>query len=117
MSAIAGIAIAFIYWWGKAERAERARAWVPELHDLLVNRYYFDQLYQFVIDKVVMGLATVVAYFDRWVINESGVDGTAQGIGFAGFRLKFIQTGRIPNYAFAMGLGVVVLALVALGRT
>lgn len=117
VSAIAGIAIAFIYWWGKAERAERARAWVPELHDLLVNRYYFDQLYQFVIDKVVMGLATVVAYFDRWVINESGVDGTAQGIGFAGFRLKFIQTGRIPNYAFAMGLGVVVLALVALGRT
>ena len=116
-SALAGIALGFIYWWGRAERAEQARSWAPELHDLLVNRYYFDQLYQFTIDRVILGLATVVAYFDRWVINESGVDGTAQGIGFAGFRLKFMQTGRIPNYALAMGLGVVVLALVAFGRT
>ena len=116
-SALAGIALGFIYWWGRAERAERARSWAPELHDLLVNRYYFDQLYQFTIDRVIVGLATVVAYFDRWVINESGVDGTAQGIGFTGFRLKFIQTGRIPNYALAMALGVVVLALVAFGRT
>ena len=32
-------------------------------------------------------------------------------------RLKFTQTGRVPNYALAMALGVVVLALVALGRT
>ena len=115
-SAVAGIVLGFIYWWGKAERAVRARQWVPELHDLLVNRYYFDHLYQFAVDKIVLGLGGVVAYFDRWVINESGVDGTAQGIGFTGFRLKFIQTGRIPNYALAMGLGVVVLALVAFGR-
>ena len=45
------------------------------------------------------------------------MDGTAQGINFAGFRLKFTQTGRIPNYALAMATGVIVLALVAVGRT
>ena len=66
---------------------------------------------------MVLGFATAVARFDRLVINESGVDGTAQGIGFTGFRLKFLQTGRIPSYALAMGVGVAVLALVALGRT
>ena len=90
---------------------------MPELHDLLVNRYYIDDLYQFGIDYVVLGLASVVAYFDRWVVNETGVDGSAQGINFTGYRMKFIQTGRIPNYALAMALGVVVLALVAFGRT
>ena len=116
-SSLAGIAIGLIYWWGRGERAVRARQWAPELHDLLVNRYYFDQLYQFAIDRIVFGLAALVAYFDRWVINESGVDGSAEGINFAGFRLKFTQTGRIPNYALAMALGVVVLALVAFGRT
>ena len=117
LSALAGIAIGFIYWWGAGERAVRAREWAPELHDLLVQRYYIDHLYQFAIDRVVMGLASVVAYFDRWVINETGVDGSAQGVGFAGRRLRFLQTGRIPNYALAMALGVVVLALVAFGRT
>ncbi len=116
-SALAGIVIGFVYWWGRAERAERARAWAPELHDLLVQRYYMDHLYQVTVDRVILGLATAVARFDRLVINESGVDGTAQGIGFSGFRLKFLQTGRIPSYALAMGLGVAVLALVALGRT
>ncbi len=116
-SALVGIVIGFVYWWGNAERAARARAWAPELHDLLVQRYYMDHLYQVTIDKVIFGFATVVARFDRLVINESGVDGTAQGIGFTGFRLKFLQTGRIPSYALAMGLGVAVLALVALGRT
>ena len=117
LSALAGIGLGFIYWWGTAERAARAREWVPEIHDLLVNRYYIDNLYQFGIDYVVLGFASVVAYFDRWVVNETGVDGSAQGINFTGYRLKFIQTGRIPNYALAMALGVVVLALVALGRT
>ena len=117
LSALAGIVIGFIYWSGTAERAMRARQWSPEFHDLLVNRYYIDHLYQFVIDKVVLGLATVVAYFDRWVVNETGVDGSAQGVSFAGYRLKFFQTGRIPNYALAMAIGVVVLALVAIGRT
>ena len=106
-----------MYWWGAAERAVRARQWAPEFHDLLVNRYYMDHLYQFVIDKVVLGFASVVAYFDRWVVNETGVDGSAQGISFAGYRLKFFQTGRIPNYALAMAIGVIVLALVAVGRT
>ena len=116
-SALAGIVIGFVYWWGNAERAARARAWAPELHDLLLQRYYMDHLYQVTIDRVILGFATAVARFDRLVINESGVDGTAQGIGFTGFRLKFLQTGRIPSYALAMGVGVAVLALVALGRT
>ena len=116
-SALVGIVIGFVYWWGNAERAARARAWAPELHDLLLQRYYMDHLYQVTIDKVVLGFATAVARFDRLVINESGVDGMAQGIGFTGFRLKFLQTGRIPSYALAMGVGVAVLALVALGRT
>ena len=116
-AALAGIVVGCVYWRGRAERAERARAWAPEVHDLLVRRYYLDELYQFAIDRVVLGLATAVAVFDRRVINESGVDGTAQGIGFAGFRLRFLQTGRIPNYALAMAVGAAVLALVALGRT
>ena len=116
ISALAGIGIGIIYWSGRAERAERARAWAPEIHQLLLNRYYIDHLYQATIDYVVFGLARVVAFFDRTIVNETGVDGGAQSIGFIGFRLKFLQTGRVPNYALAMAGGVIALALIAFSR-
>jgi NADH-quinone oxidoreductase subunit L len=117
VTALLAIGVGLAYWWGTAERAVRARAWAPELHQLLVQRYYLDDLYQALIDRVVLGAAGIVAWFDDHVVNRAGVDGGAQSIGYAGLRLKFLQTGRIPNYAFAMAVGVVMLALVAFGTS
>jgi NADH-quinone oxidoreductase subunit L len=113
--ALAGLGVAWVYWGGRAERAAQARAWTPELHALLVNRYYMDHLYQAIIDRAVLGLASAVAWFDKRVVNESGIDGSAQIVNYMGHRLRFLQTGRIPNYALAMATGVVVLAVIALG--
>ncbi|MBM4415334.1 MAG: NADH-quinone oxidoreductase subunit L [Chloroflexi bacterium] len=110
---LGGIGIGLVYWWGTAERATRARGWAPELHALLVNRYYFDDLYQSLINYVVLGAGSVIAVFDKRVVNETGVDGGAQTVGWFGLRLKFLQTGRIPNYALAMAGGIVTLSLVA----
>jgi NADH:ubiquinone oxidoreductase subunit 5 (subunit L)/multisubunit Na+/H+ antiporter MnhA subunit len=76
-----------------------------------------DELYQAFINHVVMGASRVVAWFDKKVVNETGVDGGSQFIGFLGYRFKFLQTGRIPNYALGMALGVAALAIVAIGTT
>jgi NADH-quinone oxidoreductase subunit L len=112
-ASVAGIGIGLAYWGGDARRAVSARAWAPDLHQLLVNRYYIDDLYQGIIDRVILGAASVVALFDKRVVNEAGVDGGAQSIGWFGLRLKFLQTGKIPNYALAMAAGVIVLAVMA----
>jgi NADH-quinone oxidoreductase subunit L len=112
-ASLAGIGIGLVYWREDGRRAVAARSWAPDLHALLVNRYYIDDLYQAIINRVVLGLASVVALFDKRVVNESGVDGGAQTIGWFGLRLKFLQTGRIPNYALAMATGVIVLAVMA----
>ena len=117
VTALVGIGVGLMYWHGDARRAVAARSWAPELHQLLVRRYYIDDLYQAFISYVVMGASRVVAWFDRRVVNETGVDGGTQFIGFLGYRLKFIQTGRIPNYALGMALGVLALALIAFGTT
>jgi NADH-quinone oxidoreductase subunit L len=114
--ALLGLAIGWIYWHGDAKRAEQAQGWSPELHQLLVRKYYIDELYQGAINNVILGAATVVAWFDKRVVNETGVDGGAQLIGFFGWRLKFLQTGRIPNYVLGMALGVLTLALVAFSK-
>ena len=47
-------------------------------------------------------------------MNDTGVDGSA-GLGyFAGYELKFTETGKLPNYALAIAGGVVVIAILFL---
>ena len=80
---------------------------------MLLRRYYIDEMYQAIIDRVILGLASVVSTFEKRVVNESGIDGGAQLINWFGYRLKFLQTGKIPNYALAMAIGVITLAVLA----
>ena len=115
LGSLAGIGIGVAFWHGDARRAVAARAWAPDLHALLVNRYYMDNLYQAIIDRVILGLGGVVAWFDKRIVNETGVDGGAQTVGYLGYRLKFLETGRIPNYALGMAVGLVAIVVVAFG--
>jgi NADH:ubiquinone oxidoreductase subunit 5 (subunit L)/multisubunit Na+/H+ antiporter MnhA subunit len=64
------------------------------------RKFYFDELYQAVIDRGVLGFSYVVSWFDRYVVNDTGVDGSAQITEFSGGILKYLQTGRCP-YAMA----------------
>ncbi len=113
-TSLIGLIIGWAYWHGTAERARKARAWAPDLHAFLVNRWYMDNMYQAIINRVILGLAGAVAWFDKRIVNETGVDGGAQTIGYFGYRLKFLQTGKIPNYALGMALGIVALTIVAI---
>ena len=115
LGSLAGIGIGVAFWHGDARRAVAARAWAPDLHALLVNRYSMDNLYQAIIDRVILGLGGVVAWFDKRIVNETGVDGGAQTVGYLGYRLKFLETGRIPNYALGMAVGLVAIVVVAFG--
>jgi NADH-quinone oxidoreductase subunit L len=102
-------------WGGDAEPARRAGAFSPLAYRTLLNRFYIDELYQLVIDKLVLATGRVVAVFDRVVVNDSGVNGTGELTGFAGWIGKYQQTGKLPNYALAVVIGVVVIAAVAFG--
>jgi len=83
------------------------------VHRLLVNKYYLDDIYQYVIDHVVLGVSRLVAWFDRNVVNDTGINGPAETTGMLAYLAKFQQTGKLPNYALAMIIGIVALALVA----
>ena len=112
VAAVAGFL--FMLWLiARPARVRRFTASIPELYGLVANKYYFDPLYQWIIDRFVLGFARLVAYFDRKVINDTGVDGPSFFTRYLGYRLKFTQTGRLPNYAFIIVLGVIVLTVLA----
>ncbi len=104
----------WLYRGGRLDRAAALTAWQPKLYEMTRRKFYFDDLYQFLIDRVVLGFSYVVSWFDRFAVNDTGVDGSATLTGYAGFLLKHLQTGRVPNYALAIAAGVAALILVAL---
>ena len=78
---------------------------VPALVEFADHKYYFDELYQAIIDRIILVSARLIAWFDRKVINDTGVDGPSFLTRYLGYRLKFTQTGRLPNYALIIVLG------------
>ena len=80
-------------------------------HQLLVNKYYVDEAYQWAIDRVFLALGRLVALFDRVIVNDTGVDGPALSVWLSAMRVRYIQSGLMYTYAMAMALGVVGLAL------
>ena len=63
----------------------------------------------------MLATGRVVAVFDRAVVNDSGVNGTGETAWYLGWLGKFQQTGKIPNYALAIVVGIVVIFAVAFG--
>lgn len=81
------------------------------LYRVVENKYYFDELYQWVIDRIVLVLGQGVAIFDRVVVNDLGVDGTGNSFVSVGRKLRYHETGRIYNYAMGMVIGLLGLVL------
>ena len=112
--AIGGIAAGVYFWSGEAAPARRAAQSLRPVYRTLANNYYLDDAYQWVINHVVLAGGAVIGWFDRNVVNDTAVDGSA-GLGvFAGFGMKFLETGKLPNYALAISLGVIVISIVFL---
>jgi len=73
------------------------------------NKYYFDELYAWIIRYVQGTIATLCEWFDRWVLQRLGIGGLAGTTSVAGKTLRLLQTGNIQSYAFMFGLGVTVI--------
>lgn len=79
---------------------------------IVENKYYFDEVYQWVVDRVVLVFARFVAFVDRAVVNDVGVNGPANTVRRVGFILRLHVTGHVYSYALAMALGVIGLGII-----
>ncbi len=112
--AAGGVIAGYIFWAEDMGPAKRFGEMFRPVYLLLLNRFYIDDAYQWGINHIVLTLGAVVAWFDRNIVNDTGVDGSA-GLGyFTGFGMKFLETGKLPNYALAISAGVIVLSIVFL---
>ena len=112
--AVAGIVLAYLFYIVSPGIPGRIVAATGPVHRFLLNRWYFDQLYDAIFVRPYKALASVL-----WRVADRGViDAAVEGLGGATMggsaQIVRLQTGSIAVYAFTMLIGLVVLLTVVL---
>lgn len=137
--ALSGLLIGWlVYVWRplKAGAEDPLKKVLGPVYTLLQNKYYFDELYDFVFVRPSKWVAEKVVYllfdkqiidgflhfvarafewlafrnkdFDTYVVNGFG-DSVAEGIGKTGDSFKYVQSGRVQQYLAVAVAGVLML--------
>ncbi len=79
-------------------------------YTLLLNKYKVDEIYNYIfVDGLVHKLAKFLHGVGDVKIIDGFINGLAGAIGSTSERGRKLQTGYLQQYAFTMGLGLVVL--------
>jgi NADH-quinone oxidoreductase subunit L len=108
--AVAGVATAWYIYMKKPQIAAAAAARFPRLHAFLLNKYGFDDFNQ----SVFAGGSRAIGNRlwqggDVGLIDNILINGSANAIGWFAGVARWMQTGYLYTYAFAMVIGLVVL--------
>src|SRR6266576_252215 len=102
---------------GLAIAIYRNRTGEPIDVEVLRQKFYFDEIYAWLINWTQELLAHVSAFSDRWIIETAAVDGSSRGTWGIGALLRLIQVGNLQGYVFLFGLGVVTVIYFAVFRS
>jgi len=104
---VLGLTVAFYVYLMKPGAADRWAAANRPLYRFLLNKWYFDELYDVLFVRPAFWLGRLFwKQGDGRIIDRFGPDGVAQAVLSTTDRVVKIQTGYVYHYAFAMMLGV-----------
>ncbi len=132
-----GILMAFATYQWKKINADAVAGSMPGIHKFLLNKWYFDELYNSVVVGGTLAFTNMLKWFDGTivdgVVNGGGsvtkavafvsgkfdsivIDGfvnlTAYLSGFAGLILRKFQTGKVQTYLIFVVVGVMIFYFV-----
>ncbi|MBX2839895.1 MAG: NADH-quinone oxidoreductase subunit L [Gammaproteobacteria bacterium] len=108
--AAAGVAAAYYLYMVAPEIPQRIATRFSGLHRLLENKYGFDDVNQAVFAAGSVGVGKALwEKGDQKIIDGVMVNGSAKGIGLLSGVTRFVQTGYLFHYAFAMIIGLLAL--------
>jgi NADH-quinone oxidoreductase subunit L len=135
--ALSGIAVAFLTYYWKRVDADKIAEKYKGLHTFLLNKWYFDELYNGFVVGGTLALTNVMRWFDNTIIDgivngmggitrvtsyisgkfdnvvvDGAVNLTAYLSGFLGLVLRKLQTGKVQTYIVFAVFGVMVFYFV-----
>lgn len=111
---VAGIVLAYVLYMFLPHLPGRIAAAVPGLYRFLLNKWYFDELYDRAIVQPLRRLAVQLWKVGDVKIIDGMPNGAASLTAQASGRVVRFQTGRVANYAFAMIIGLVLFVSIFL---
>jgi NADH-quinone oxidoreductase subunit L len=141
--AVSGIGLAYMMYYKKKISPDAIVEKFKPIHTLLYNKYYFDEIYNYILIAPLMGFTRVLWWFDANIIdglvNLTGwatvkwadikmwfdkwiIDGAVNGLGYicmaAAWLLKYLQTGSVQFYTLivaAASIGMVIYRITPSG--
>jgi NADH-quinone oxidoreductase subunit L len=107
---LSGLALAYQFYLRRPEIPGRLAAQFPALYKFLLNKWYFDELYDWLFTRNAFRLGRFLwKRGDAGIIDRFGPDGISALTGRAAQRLSVVQSGYLYHYAFAMIAGIAVV--------
>jgi NADH-quinone oxidoreductase subunit L len=105
--AAAGVLAAWFLYLKRPELPGQIAARLSGPYQLLVNKFYFDEIYQAVFAGGSRGIGTALwRVGDVALIDGAMVNGSARVVGWMSGLLRRLQSGYLYHYAFAMVIGL-----------
>jgi NADH-quinone oxidoreductase subunit L len=115
--AISGIALAVVVYGFMPQLPGRVAAAAPRAYQFLLNKWYFDELYDRIFVQPARRLAVQFWQVGDVRIIDGMPNGAASMAASTARGVVRLQTGRVANYAFAMIIGLVVfISIYLMGR-
>lgn len=113
--ALAGILIAAVFYLKNPAIPRRLAERFPFLYRLLWNKYYVDELYDYIVVRPALGIANnIIVKFTDGAIIEGIVNGVPAFIGWLGAQMRKVQDGVVEHYASIMAVGIFVLLAIGM---
>jgi NADH-quinone oxidoreductase subunit L len=108
--AAAGALVAWFLYLKRPDIPARLLTQFSGLHNVLMNKYYFDWFNENVIARATRALGFGLwKVGDEMLIDGAAVNGSARAVGLLAAVTRGLQTGYLYHYAFAMIIGLAAL--------
>ncbi|HJT99352.1 MAG TPA: NADH-quinone oxidoreductase subunit L [Rhodanobacteraceae bacterium] len=108
--ALAGFAVATYIWLFNPAIADKAKAKLRPVYELLDHKYWIDEIYQAVFARGGIALGRGLwKGGDAALIDGVAIDGSTALVARIAATVRWLQSGYLYHYAFAMILGLIAL--------
>lgn len=110
LAGLVGIALAYVFYLMNSNLPRELAAKMNSVYQFLLNKWYVDELYDFLFVNPAKRLGTILwRGGDIGIIDAFGPNGVAATTLSVARRAALLQTGYVYHYAFAMLIGVAAL--------
>jgi NADH-quinone oxidoreductase subunit L len=109
--AVGGIYFAWLKYTKRGELALEDKDITSASHKLLLNKYWFDELYDAIIRKPVDAISKAFSSFIEPHVIDGLVEGTGSSTDATGNKLRLLQSGSLFFYILAFVVGLIALLL------